>query len=188
MLGLSHHTLRRAIVLGGFTVLPIAVLPLASCRTTTAGESQPETSQSKTKAAANAPKPVGARVVLSPPGQDPVTVAVEVVDTNESRQRGLMYRKHLGPDEGMLFIFDREEHHTFWMHNTLIPLDMIFIKSDWTVLGIVENAEPLTDSLRSVPGDSQYVLEVNAGFSRSHGLQSGTSVQYVAAARGEENH
>jgi uncharacterized membrane protein (UPF0127 family) len=108
-------------------------------------------------------------------------VNVEVVDTPETRQRGLMYRKHLGPDAGMLFLFDEQQQHTFWMHNTLIPLDMIFIKSDWTVLGIVENATPLTDSKREVPGLSQYVLEVNAGFSRRNGLQAGTLARYLPA-------
>ena len=151
-----------------------------SCRTATTGEAQPDTSQEKTKVS-TAPAPAVPRVVLSSPGQDPVSVAVEVVETDAARQRGLMYRKHLAPDAGMLFIFDREEQHNFWMHNTLIPLDMLFIKSDWTVLGIVENATPHTDELRSVPGASQYVLEVNAGFSRRHGLQAGTTVRYIPA-------
>jgi uncharacterized protein len=155
-------------------------LASAGCRTATTGEAQPDTSQEKTKVS-TAPAPAVPRVVLTSPGQDPVSVAVEVVETDAARQRGLMYRKHLAPDAGMLFIFDREEQHSFWMHNTLIPLDMLFIKSDWSVLGIVENAEPLTDSLRNVPGASQYVLEVNAGFSRRHGLQAGTTVRYIPA-------
>jgi len=120
--------------------------------------------------------------VLTPPGHDPVTVDVEVVQTPEARQQGLMYRKQLAPNAGMLFIFERSEKHTFWMHNTLVPLDMIFITPDWRVLGIVENATPLTDSSRSVPGESQYVLEVNAGFSRKTGLQSGTTVRYSPAS------
>jgi uncharacterized membrane protein (UPF0127 family) len=169
-------------------VLPSSLLLLASvaCRPTTTSEAQPDTSQTTAKIAAAAAAPVatGPRVVLSPPGQDPVSVTVEVVDTNETRQRGLMYRKHMDPDAGMLFIFERQEPHTFWMHNTLIPLDMLFIKADWTVLGIVENAEPMTDSMRAVPGESQYVLEVNAGFSRRHGLQAGTSVRYLPAGQG----
>jgi len=151
-----------------------------SCRTTTTGEAQPNTSQEKTKVT-TAPAPAVPRVELTSPGQEPVSVTVEVVETDAARQRGLMHRKHLAPDAGMLFIFDREEQHNFWMHNTLIPLDMLFIKSDWTVLGIVENAEPLTDQLRSVPGASKYVLEVNAGFSRRHGLQAGTTVRYIPA-------
>lgn len=157
-------------------------LSLCACRTASSTESQPDTS--KTPAlAAPAPK-APPRVTLSPPGGESVTVDVEVVDTPDSRQRGLMYRKQLAPDAGMLFLFERPEQHTFWMHNTLVPLDMIFITADWSVLGIVENATPLTDSPRSVSGESQYVLEVNAGFSRRHGLAAGTSVHYAPASDG----
>lgn len=152
---------------------------LIACRTTATSETQPDTSHATNTAVKDAA--AAARVVLTPTGRDPVEVAVEVVDTPESRQRGLMYRKQLDPNAGMLFIFDASEQHTFWMHNTLVPLDMLFITPDWHVLGIVENATPLTDSPRAVPGQSQYVLEVNAGFSRRHGLQAGTSVRYVAA-------
>ena len=177
--GPPFSVLRRTWLVLGCTL----TLSNLGCRTATTGEAQPDTSQGKTKVS-TAPLPALPRVVLSSPGQDPVSVTVEVVETDEARQRGLMYRKHLAPDAGMLFIFDREEQHTFWMHNTLIPLDMLFIRSDWTVLGIVENATPLTDQLRSVPGASKYVLEVNAGFSRRHGLQAGTTVRYIPAGQG----
>jgi uncharacterized membrane protein (UPF0127 family) len=85
-------------------------------------------------------------VELLPAGRDPVRVRVEVVQTPEARQKGLMYRKHLDEDAGMLFIFERAQSLTFWMRNTYIPLDMIFISSDWKVVGIVEKATPQTDS------------------------------------------
>lgn len=176
---LPSSGLRRTVIALGCALALTGV----DCRTTTTGEAQPDTSQEKTKVV-TAPAPASPRVVLTSPGRDPVSVTVEVVQTDAARQRGLMYRKHLAPDAGMLFIFEREEPHTFWMRNTLIPLDMIFIKSDWTVLGIVENATPLSDELRSVPGASQYVLEVNAGFSRRHGLQAGTTVRYLPAGQG----
>jgi uncharacterized membrane protein (UPF0127 family) len=155
-------------------------LPGLACKTTVSGEAQPETTQHAANQVAAEP----ARVELLPAGQEPIKVSVEVVDAPETRQRGLMYRKQLASDAGMLFIFERAEHHAFWMHNTLIPLDMIFITADWTILGVVENATPLTDSTREVAGDSQYVLEVNAGFARRHGLQAGTSLRYVPARSG----
>lgn len=156
-----------------------AASSVVGCKTTTSSEAQPETTQRASQVAAQP-----ARVELLPAGRDPIVVNVEVVETPEARQRGLMYRKQLAPDAGMLFIFERPEHHSFWMHNTLIPLDMIFITADWTILGTVENATPLTDSPRFVTGDSQYVLEVNAGFARRHGLQAGTSLRYVPAISG----
>ena len=65
---------------------------------------------------------------------------------------GLMFREQMGDDEGMLFIFPTERHNSFWMRNTLLPLDMFFIDSAWNVVGVVENAEPLTESPRAVDG------------------------------------
>ena len=119
------------------------------------------------------------RVVLLPPGRAPVNVRVEVARTNEERQRGLMFRRSLEPDAGMLFLFEEQQHLTFWMHNTYIPLDMIFIDSDLTVIGVKENTTPMSDATCDVPGVSQYVLEVNAGFSRRSGVGAGTRVQFV---------
>lgn len=119
-----------------------------------------------------------ASVVLSPPGTDPVSVKVELATTPDERRLGLMHRQHLDADAGMLFLFDAPAPLSFWMRNTYIPLDMIFIKQDLTVLGVVENAEPLTDTSRNVPGLSQYVLEVNAGFARAHGIAAGTTVRF----------
>jgi len=109
----------------------------------------------------------------------PVRFLAEVVDTPAGRQKGLMFRESLPEKTGMLFVFPDEAQRSFWMRNTLIPLDMIFIRSDKTVLGIVENAEPRTDSSRSVPGASQYVLELIGGSAQNYRLESGQSVQFV---------
>ena len=119
------------------------------------------------------------QVVLMPSGKDPITVDVEIARTPEERQRGLMYRKHLAPNQGMLFLFEKTDHLSFWMRNTYIPLDMVFIEPGMRVLGIVENTTPLSDKSCRVPGESQYVLEVNAGFSRAHGLKRGDKVQFI---------
>ena len=135
----------------------------------------------------SAPAPmVTPTVTLSPPGQDPVTVPVELARTPDERRRGLMYREHLPADQGMLFLFERSQQLSFWMRNTYIPLDMIFITEEMAVLGIVENAEPRTDDSRSVPGLSRYVLEVNAGFSRKHGLRPATPVRFDGVDAGED--
>jgi uncharacterized membrane protein (UPF0127 family) len=117
-------------------------------------------------------------VVLSPAGASEVRVSVELARTPAERQKGLMYRERLAADAGMLFIFERPDHLSFWMHNTYIPLDMIFISDTLRVVGVVENAEPRTDAPRAVEGLSQYVLEVNAGFSRPRGITAGTAVAF----------
>lgn len=134
------------------------------------------------------------RVVLEPPGAEPVTVNVEVARTSAETQRGLMFRRHMDPNAGMIFLFSRSRHLTFWMRNTYIPLDMIFITSDMRVLGVVENATPETDDAREVPGEGQFVLEVNAGFAREHGITAGTVVRFegiddvpVAAAGADDD-
>ncbi|MCA9677803.1 MAG: DUF192 domain-containing protein [Kofleriaceae bacterium] len=110
-------------------------------------------------------------------GTDQV-VSVEVVRTGAELERGLMYRRHLDPDRGMLFIMGETQVHTFWMKNTYIPLDMLFITQDKTVAGIVENAEPLTLDHRFVDTPSYYVLEVNGGWSAKHGVTGGAKVTF----------
>lgn len=117
------------------------------------------------------------RVFLATPTGE-VAVRVEVVSTPPTIQRGLMYRQHLPLDAGMLFLMEDEQEHTFYMRNTLIPLDMIFIGRDMTIAGIVENAEPRTETLRSVGKPSLYVLEVNGGWTRSNQVVAGAKVRF----------
>jgi uncharacterized membrane protein (UPF0127 family) len=116
-------------------------------------------------------------VLLRPEGRPEVSVRVELARTAEERARGLMFREHLDSDAGMLFLYDGEDIRRFWMRNTLIPLDMIFISADLRVAGVVENAEPQTDTPRQVDQPSQYVLEVNGGFAAAHGITAGTPVE-----------
>ena len=106
-------------------------------------------------------------------------IEAEVVNTQETRMRGLMFRREMEDDHGMIFVFRDPAHQTFWMHNTLIPLDMIFIKPDRTILGIVRNATPETDDPRDVPGDSLYVLEVNGGWCQRNGVNAGDRVELL---------
>ena len=107
-----------------------------------------------------------------------IAVDVEVVATPPLIEKGLMYRQYLAPDAGMLFLMGQDKQWTFWMHNTLIPLDMIFIKKDMTIAGIVQNAEPKTDTLRKVDGPSLYVLEVNGGYTAQKGVVAGAQVRF----------
>ncbi|WP_236605583.1 DUF192 domain-containing protein [Sandaracinus amylolyticus] len=125
-----------------------------------------------------APPPARPRVILEREGADPVVVEVEVARTPAQTSRGLMYRRELAADRGMLFLFARERQQSFWMRDTFIPLDMIFITSEMRVLGIVESAEPQTDDPREVEGLSQFVLEVNGGFARAHGIGAGAQVRF----------
>lgn len=106
-------------------------------------------------------------------------VFVEIADTPAAIERGLMHREHLPADRGMLFIFPREEIHTFWMKNTRIPLDMIFLSAQRDVVGVIAEAEPETTTPRRVSAPSKYVLEVNAGWAEEHGVDEGMSADFV---------
>jgi len=116
-------------------------------------------------------------VVLETKGRT-VRVQVEVAETPEQRARGLMFRKKLAAHEGMLFIFNREEVQSFWMRNTYIPLDMIFISKKMYVVGVVENAEPMTETSRRVDAPSTFVLEVRGGFAKAQGIAEGTRARF----------
>jgi uncharacterized protein len=156
----------------------LIALLVAACGSSASGVGDSRSAAGPAETAVAAETKGEARVVLLPPGADPVIVRVEVARSAEERRRGLMFRTRLDEDAGMLFLFERPQQLTFWMRNTEIPLDMIFIEPSMRILGIVENTEPRTDSSRSVPRESQYVLEVNAGFSRRHGLASGTTLRF----------
>ena len=110
-------------------------------------------------------------------------VEVELVTAEREIQRGLMYRRTMPEDHGMLFRLEERRDHTFWMHNTCMPLDMLFVDNDGTVVGIVEGATPLTDTTRSVGCPSTWVLEVNSGWTRRHGVRAGQKMGIPPAAR-----
>ena len=107
---------------------------------------------------------------------------VEVARTAEEQNRGLMYREKLEQDRGMLFIFDREAEYSFWMENTLIPLDIIWINGNKEVVFIGENTQPCQDNslCPSVnPGKgAKYVLELNAGAAKKIGLKTGEKLSF----------
>jgi uncharacterized membrane protein (UPF0127 family) len=103
---------------------------------------------------------------------------VEIANNDASREHGLMDRRYMAPDHGMLFEFDRDEPVAFWMKNTYIPLDMIFIAPSGVVTHIAANAEPLSE--RAIPsgGPSVAVLELDGGTAASIGLKVGDKVRH----------
>lgn len=106
------------------------------------------------------------------------TLDIEFAETDYEIQTGLMYREKMGETQGMLFLFPSEAPHSFYMKNTLIPLDLLFIRSDSSIAKIARNARPLDES--SIPSGEpiQFVLEVNAGMSSQWGIQEGDKVYW----------
>jgi uncharacterized protein len=101
---------------------------------------------------------------------------VEMALTPEEQARGLMFRRELPEKQGMLFDFKREQPTSFWMKNTYIPLDMIFIRADGRILNIAENTVPLSEALVSSTGPVRAVLEVIAGTTKRLGIAAGDRV------------
>lgn len=115
-------------------------------------------------------------ILRSPHG--PVPIRVEVVDTPETRTLGLMHRRHLAADAGMLFDFGRPTRVSMWMKDTFIPLDMLFIDEIGVIAGIAENTEPHSLAAIRAPRPVLAVLEVNAGTTRKLGIVVGDRVEH----------
>jgi uncharacterized protein len=120
----------------------------------------------------------GPRVIFP----DGFVVSVEIAADNEMRAQGLMFRDHIDPGKGMLFVFPQDDVMSFWMKNTRIPLDMIWIDSGRRVVGIKENVPPckVADCPSYGPGVvARYVLEVGGGEAAKHQLKVGDPLQFI---------
>ncbi|HTM09246.1 MAG TPA: DUF192 domain-containing protein [Verrucomicrobiae bacterium] len=118
------------------------------------------------------------RVVIQTRAGKDVAFEVEIADTPAKREMGFQYRRELADDHGMIFVFPSESVLTFWMKNTPIPLDMIFIGGDLKIVGIVREAVPFTLSARSVDEPSRYVLEIKGGLARQRGIEVGDRLRF----------
>ena len=102
------------------------------------------------------------------------------MNTPEGRERGMMYRTSNPEDHGMLFVFPEETEHPFWMKNTLISLDMLFVAADGRIVGIHPDAVPLSTNSLTVGKPSMYVLEVNGGWAARHNVRPGDRMEFHA--------
>jgi uncharacterized membrane protein (UPF0127 family) len=120
--------------------------------------------------------PITSAVIRTADGA--VRLRVETADTDAEREHGLMDRTSLGADEGMVFLFDSPSDGSFWMKNTLIPLDMIFIAADGTVRHVHANAVPLSTDAVPSGGPVRAVLEINGGSAALLGIKPGDKVKH----------
>ncbi len=105
-------------------------------------------------------------------------IEIEIANTVKEIQQGLMYRQKMDENKGMLFIFPNMQPRGFWMKNTLISLDIIYVDADKTIVSIQKNTTPLSEQNLPSDNDAQYVIEVNAGFSDRYGLKAGDKVDF----------
>ena len=114
---------------------------------------------------------------VHPDGSKTGPVALEVASTDGERMKGLMYRREMGRDQGMIFIFPRTEIHSFWMKNTYLSLDMIFLDESLSVVGVLDHVPPLNEQARSVGKAGRYVIELNAGRAAELKIVPGTQAK-----------
>lgn len=119
----------------------------------------------------------GTLVFIGQQNDSITTIDIELAATPQDREMGLMYRRKMDGNQGMFFVFDTEERQSFWMKNTHIPLDIIFVSQTMRVVHIAENCIPY--SLDQIPSFeyAKYVVEVNAGFSKKFGLKPGYQIR-----------
>lgn len=108
----------------------------------------------------------------------------ELAETQAQHQQGLMYRRVMAPDAGMLFIFDKPQQAAFWMKNTFIPLDMLFVAADGRIASIHANAVPQSEA--TIPSNAviKAVLEINGGMAARLGIRPGDTVKHATFGNG----
>jgi uncharacterized membrane protein (UPF0127 family) len=108
-------------------------------------------------------------------------IRAEVASTFESRAQGLMFRKYLGPNEGMLFVFPQAEAHCMWMRNTLIPLSVAFIDAQGKIVTIAE-MKPQTENSHCAAAPAKFALEMSGGWFAAKGIKAGATLQGLSKA------
>ncbi|MFO7447691.1 MAG: DUF192 domain-containing protein [Ignavibacteriaceae bacterium] len=123
-------------------------------------------------------KKEGELVIADSSGNSKIRLDIEIADDDYDRQLGLMFRRNMEDHQGMLFIFPFEERQSFWMRNTYIPLDIIFINSGKKIVTIHKNTIPLSDNSYPSSEPAKYVLEVNAGFTNKYNITTGDKISF----------
>ena len=111
-------------------------------------------------------------------------IDIEIADTPAERTQGLMNRHSLPQNGGMLFIFDSAQLLSFWMKDTFISLDMVFVNDLKEIVSIAKHTTPLSEALISSQKPAMYVVEVNAGFCDTHGIKEGDRIDFTRDAKG----
>ncbi len=120
----------------------------------------------------------GTLTFLNDSSQVKAKIDIQIANTEFDRELGLMFRKSMKENQGMLFIFPQDTTQTFWMRNTFIPLDMVFINSQKVIVSISKDTKILSDQTYTSRGPAQYVLEVNAGYCDKFNIHSGDKVTW----------
>jgi uncharacterized protein len=106
-------------------------------------------------------------------------IVIEIADDDASSEKGLMYRRSMADSQGMLFVFKESEPRAFWMKNTYIPLDIIFIDEKFSIVSIQKDAVPFSETSLPSKENAKYVVEVNAGYTENHKIKIGDGIHFI---------
>lgn len=121
----------------------------------------------------------GSLTFFHPDGSPEETIDIEIADTDAAQSRGLMFRQELGYNRGMLFIFENPSTGGFWMKNTPLPLDIMFVDTDSTIINIARRTTPFSEENIYPDRPRLYVVEVRGGFSAMHGIEAGMTIDWT---------
>lgn len=164
-------------------ILPDILPLLTGGSSNRAGGTIPPSSNSDSPPPSTMPEPSFTKegelsIIKSETGETIKHIDIEKADNDMERAFGMMYRKSVSDSQGMLFLFEQSKPQSFWMKNTLIPLDIIYIDEDHKITTIYPNTTPLSESSLPSNGSAKYVLEVRGGFCQDYGVKIGDSIEW----------
>ncbi|MFT6210429.1 MAG: uncharacterized membrane protein (UPF0127 family) [Bacteroidia bacterium] len=165
-----------------YVFLALIVLALTSCEsdsgTTSKRTDKKEAGRSEVRSTGPQFKKEGELYLVKAAGDTIRKIDIEIADIESERTIGLMHRWSMPDTQGMLFIFEGEELRSFWMHNTLMGLDILYIKEDGTIESIAKYCVPKSDKPIPSKGPALYVLELTEGFCDIHAVEVGDKIDY----------
>lgn len=164
-----------------YLFLALAIFSLAACETDTNNPTKTDKRDAgKSEVRPTGPqfKKEGELILMKAAGDTIRKIDIEIADIESERTIGLMHRWSMPDTQGMLFIFEEEESRSFWMHNTLMGLDILYIKQDGTIESIAKYCVPKSDKSIPSKGPATYVLELIEGFCDIHGIEVGDKIDF----------
>lgn len=172
---LSRHTARQCLILF------LSVFVLVNCSNDASSpEADPDTDETGFRKD-------GSLTFYNEDGSAEQTIDIEIAETDAARQRGLMFRQEMGYDRGMLFIFEEPSPDGFWMKNTPLPLDIMFVDEDSAIINIARRTTPYSEENIYPERPKQYVVEVRGGFSAMYGIEPGMTVRWTRDAESSDD-
>ncbi|SMO82465.1 DUF192 domain-containing protein [Solitalea koreensis] len=176
---MNDNTKTLSVTKAHMTALMAAItFSIAACNPSSNNSNKATAQDNSTEIAEPKFKKEGELTFISTDGKEIRKINIEIADDEQQREQGLMYRKSMSDTEGMLFKFSKSEPQSFWMHNTYISLDIIYVNENKEIVKIYKEAKPLSDQGLDSEKNAQYVVEVIGGFCDKFGVKEGDKISF----------